>query len=62
MKKQLFATLIGLGIAMPVWSYLGPDDKKGSSEDNPKGANCSPATAKLMLEFNDVAAPNRAGG
>ncbi len=28
MKKQLFATIIGLGIAMPGWSYLGPDDKK----------------------------------
>ena len=62
MKKQLFATLIGLGIAMPAWSYLGPNDKKGSSEDNPKGANCSPATAKLMLEFNDVAALIEQGG
>lgn len=28
MKKQLFATIIGLGIAMPAWSYLGPNDKK----------------------------------
>jgi hypothetical protein len=62
MKKQLFATLIGLGMAMPAWSYLGPDDKKGSSDNNPKGANCSPATAKLTLEFNDVAALIEQGG
>mgnify|MGYP005692797513 FL=1 len=62
MKKQLFATLIGIGMAMPAWSYLGPDDKKGSSGNNPKGANCSPATAKLTLEFNDVAALIEQGG
>ncbi|OUT72078.1 MAG: hypothetical protein CBB76_02330 [Crocinitomicaceae bacterium TMED16] len=47
---------------MPAWSYLGPDDKKGSSDNNPKGANCSPATAKLTLEFNDVAALIEQGG
>ncbi|MBL6659996.1 MAG: T9SS type A sorting domain-containing protein [Crocinitomicaceae bacterium] len=62
MKKQLFATLIGIGMTMPAWSYLGPDDKKGSSDNNPKGANCSPATAKLTLEFNDVAALIEQGG
>jgi hypothetical protein len=62
MKKQLFATIIGLGIAMPAWSYLGPNDKKGSSDNTPKGANCSPATAKLTLEFNDVAALIEQGG
>jgi len=62
MKKQLFATIIGLGIAMPGWSYLGPDDKKGSTDNTPKGANCSPATAKLTLEFNDVAALIEQGG
>ena len=36
MKKQLFATIIGLGIAMPGWSYLGPDDKKGSTDNTPE--------------------------
>ena len=62
MKKQLFATLIGLSITIPGWSYLGPHDKKGSTDNTAKGANCSPATAKLTLEFNDVAALIEQGG
>ena len=63
MKKQLIA--IALGVSM-IWSnsalsYLGPNDK---SNKGPilKGANCSPSTSKMYLEFNDVKALIEQGG
>ena len=42
-------------------SYLGPNDK---SNKGPilKGANCSPSTSKMYLEFNDVKALIEQGG
>ena len=63
MKKQIIA--IALGVAM-VWSnsalsYLGPNDKGGKSPSL-KGANCSPSTANISLEFNDVKAFIEQGG
>ena len=62
MKKQFFATLIGLGLSLNGMAYLGPNDKKGGDDESPKGANCSPATAKLTMEFNDVSAFIEQGG
>ena len=62
MKKHLIATVIGLGISMNGMAYLGPNDKKGGKDETPKGANCSPATAKLTMEFNDVRALIEQGG
>ncbi len=62
MKKQLIAIVLG---ASCMWSnsalsYLGPNDK--SKKPVLKGANCSPATAKLTMEFNDVKALIEQGG
>ena len=47
MKKQFFATLIGLSLSINGMAYLGPNDKKGGDDETPKGANCSPATAQI---------------
>ncbi|MEN9998971.1 MAG: hypothetical protein RI922_1961 [Bacteroidota bacterium] len=65
MKKQLIAIVLGVSM---IWSnsalsYLGPNDKIGGG-DLPvlKGANCAPATAKLIMEFNDVKALIEQGG
>ena len=57
MKKQIIA--IALGMAA-LWSnsalaYLGPNDKSSKPKPGLK-ANCSPATAKITMEFNDVKA------
>ncbi|MDG1330742.1 MAG: T9SS type A sorting domain-containing protein [Crocinitomicaceae bacterium] len=73
MKKQLIA--ITLGATALLWSnnalsYLGPNDHNGINQGNngntvsteAKGANCSPATAKLTMEFNDVSAFIEQGG
>lgn len=63
MKKQLITVVLAVA---GLWSgsayaYLGPNDK--SSKPSPtKGANCSPATAKLTMEFNDVKALIEQGG
>ena len=62
MKKQFFATLIGLSLSINGMAYLGPNDKKGGDDETPKGANCSPATARLTMEFNDVSAYIEQGG
>jgi hypothetical protein len=63
MKKNL---VIIVCLASIIWSnrafaYLGPNDKP---KQNPvlKGANCSPATAKLTMQFNDVSALIEQGG
>lgn len=73
MKKQLIA--ITLGATALLWSndalsYLGPNDNSGINQGNTgntvsseaKGATCSPATAKLTMEFNDVSAYIEQGG
>ena len=73
MKKQLIA--ITLGATALLWSndalsYLGPNDHSGMNQGNngntvsseAKGANCSPATARLTMEFNDVSAFIEQGG
>jgi hypothetical protein len=65
MKKQLIAIVLGVSM---IWSnsalsYLGPNDKKGTGAMPVlKGANCAPATAKLIMEFNDVKALIEQGG
>ncbi|MFK7787058.1 MAG: hypothetical protein AB8B56_18195 [Crocinitomicaceae bacterium] len=74
MKKQLIA--ITLGATALLWSsdalaYLGPNDhNSGMNQGNngnavssqAKGANCSPATARLTMAFNDVSAFIEQGG
>jgi hypothetical protein len=63
MKKQLFAALFGITfISSNVLAYYGPNDKSNKPQNKPKGANCSPATAKLYMEFNDVKALIEQGG
>ena len=53
MKKQLIAIFLGVSVVgSNALAYLGPNDKSNKPNKNPKGANCSPATAKLFLEFN----------
>lgn len=72
MKKQLIAIM--LGTTALLWSnsalsYVGPD-YSGISQGNTgntvsseaKGANCSPATASLTMDFNDVSAFIEQGG
>jgi hypothetical protein len=63
MKKQLITVVLAVA---GLWSgsalaYLGPNDKSSKPTPN-KGANCSPATAKLTMEFNDVRALIEQGG
>ncbi len=73
MKKQLIA--LTLGATALLWSnntlaYLGPNDHSGIQQGNAgntgsseaKGANCSPATASLTMDFNDVSAFIEQGG
>jgi hypothetical protein len=63
MKKQLVAALFGITfISSNVLAYYGPNDKSNKPQNKPKGANCSPATAKLYMEFNDVKALIEQGG
>ena len=62
MKKQLFATIFGvLLIGSNALAYYGPNDKGKKPSGKPK-ANCSPATAKYIMEFNDVRALIEQGG
>ena len=70
MKKQLIA--IVLGAATLLWSndalsYISvKSNNGGTTQSQPvsqaKGANCSPATAKLTMEFNDVSSFIEQGG
>jgi hypothetical protein len=63
MKKQLFAVFFGITfISTNVMAYYGPNDKSNKPNNKPKGANCSPATAKLYMQFNDVKALIEQGG
>jgi len=62
MKKQFIAAFIGLTVACSqALAYLGPNDKDYKPTAKPK-ANCSPATAKLTMKFNDVSALIEQGG
>ena len=62
MKKQFIAAFIGLTVACSqAFAYLGPNDKDYKPTAKPK-ANCSPATAKLTMKFNDVSALIEQGG
>jgi len=62
MKKQFVATVVSVGLFFSTaLGYYGPGDKDGKPA-KPKGANCSPATAKLTMEFNDVRALIEQGG
>jgi len=64
MKKQIIAIVLGASMCWSnsALSYLGPNDKKGGTTPTLKGANCSPSTAKLIMEFNDVKALIEQGG
>ena len=62
MKKQFVATVVSVGLFFSTaLGYYGPGEKDGKPA-KPKGANCSPATAKLTMEFNDVKALIEQGG
>ncbi len=63
MKKCLvyFICVFTLLYSNEVFSYLGPNDKLKNGPTL-KGANCSPATAKLIMSFNDVKALIEQGG
>ena len=43
--KKFLVTLIGLGLFSTGWLILD-QTIKGGDDESPKGANCSPATAK----------------
>jgi hypothetical protein len=65
MKKQLIAIVIGVSTLMSnsAYAYLHPNEKSKSGKGQTlKGANCSPSTAKLTMEFNDVRALIEQGG
>ena len=63
MKKQIIALVVGVGLfCSNALAYYGPNDKSGKTKPKPKGANCSPATAKLTMQFNDVKALIEQGG
>ncbi len=68
MKKQIIN--IVLGATVMLWtntalSYYGPHNGpqvSGQSNIVEKGANCTPATSKLTMSFNDVSALIEQGG
>lgn len=65
MKKQLIAIVCGVSMmwSNDALSYLGPNSGPKSGKDPIlKGANCAPATAKLIMQFNDVKALIEQGG
>lgn len=63
MKSKIFAVVLGVGFfCSNAFGYYGTNDKPGKAKPKPKGANCSPATAKLTMQFNDVKALIEQGG
>ena len=68
MKKKIIAIVIG--VATMLWSndalsYIDTKSNNGKPQSNNtqhKGANCAPATQKITLNFNDVAALIEQGG
>ena len=62
MKKQLIITIVSVALCFTnAFAYYGPGEKD-NKPGKPKGANCSPATAKLTMDFNDVSALIEQGG
>jgi hypothetical protein len=62
MKKQFIITIVSVGLFFTnALAYYGPGEKD-NKPGKPKGANCSPATAKLTMNFNDVSALIEQGG
>ena len=62
MKMKLFAPLFGfLFLSVTAYGYYGPNEKDKKPGPSQK-ANCSPATAKYIMEFNDVRALIEQGG
>lgn len=62
MKKQFIITIVSVGLFFTnALAYYGPGEKD-NKPGKPKGANCSPATAKLTMDFNDVSALIEQGG
>ena len=64
MKKQFIFVALGASLCWmnSALAYLGPNDLGKKVTPILKGANCSPATAKLIMEFNDVKALIEQGG
>ena len=63
MKSKIFAVVLGVGFfCSNAFGYYGTNDKPGKAKPKPKGANCSPATSKLTMQFNDVKALIEQGG
>ena len=64
MKKQLVTIVLAVTSLWTgnAYAYLGPGDKSNKPSPTQKGANCSPATARMTLEFNDVRALIEQGG
>jgi hypothetical protein len=65
MKKQILAFVFGVTLfsTTSTFAFLHPSDLGKSSKGTiNKGANCSPATAKLLMQFNDVKALIEQGG
>jgi hypothetical protein len=62
MKKQVQGLVFGLIslVSMNALAYLGPNDKLKPEPTNK--ANCAPATAKLIMQFNDVKCLIEQGG
>lgn len=65
MKKQVIAIVLGttaMLFSSNVFALKGENDKPHTQNNGVKGANCSPATAKITMEFNDVSALIEQGG
>ena len=60
--KNLFLFIFIALISLRSFAYISPKDKSGKPNPKPKGASCSPATAKLYMQFNDVKALIEQGG
>ena len=61
MKKQFIASLLAVAfLGTNALAYYGPNDK--NKKPGKAKANCSPATAKYIMEFNDVRALIEQGG
>ena len=64
MKKRIIGIVVGVSIVLSnsAFAYLAPGDIGKKVTPTQKGANCAPATAKLILQFNDVKCLIEQGG
>jgi len=71
MKKQFVKIVLGVTLLLgssPAFSYINYDlvglqqNNNNQNVSQEKGANCSPATARLTMSFNDVSALIETGG